>query len=196
MSIAGRAAIMLAARAEFYDLARSTPAYCRYVREHGLDLTQITAFAGATGILDIVDCGGGRFDWNAKGDTFTAFICEALGRDGETVEDLVAWPTDKPTRTLSLTGVAAWLGAWNVWNPSSYYLGKPLWIHRTPLEWLKARCVGAAIANVGLAGREMLDVPGPIAACDRDHARFLANLLRSASTRTRIVIPRTGRVDS
>ena len=186
--------MLLVARAEFYELAAPTKTYRRYVEEQNLDLDRITGFAGATGIIEVADCGGDRFDWAAAGHKFPAFVCEALSKDGETVEDLVAWPVDASRSVYSMFGTCAWLGAWAVWNPATYYMRKPLEVHRTPLDWLKAGCRGAAIVCPQLAAREMIDLPGPVAVQDGEHARVLLALMRGLSSRTQVLVPRETRV--
>src|SRR5688572_3189661 len=103
---------LLVARAELYERAETTRQYVDYVQRHGLDLDRIADFAGATGILNVVDCGNGRFDWTARGEAFTAFVLEVLGEDGETVVDIAAWPLERPATVLTMFGAAPVLGLW------------------------------------------------------------------------------------
>ena len=170
---------LLAARAEFYERAWAHPKYVHYIRQHGLQLARISGFAGATGMLPVVDCGGGKFDFEAPGELVEAFICEALGGDGESVVDLVAWPINRPTTVLSMFGRAPVLGLWEAVNPSTYFGGKALQLHRTPLEWLQSGCRGAAVVVPHLAARFLFDVEGAVAGKDRRHARELLELIRS-----------------
>ncbi|WP_206524703.1 hypothetical protein [Devosia sp. 1566] len=170
---------LLAAREEFYERAWAHPKYMHYVRQHGLQLARINGFAGATGMLPVVDCGGGHFDFEAPGELVEAFICEALGEDGESVIDLVAWPVNRPTTVMSMFGRAPVLGLWEAVNPSTYFGGKALQMHRTPLEWLQSGCRGAAVVVPHLAARFLFDVEGPIAGKDERHRRQLLDLVRS-----------------
>lgn len=135
---------LVAARAEFYDRSHAHPEFIHYVRHHGLELGRISGFAGATGMLPVVDCGQGRFGWDAPGELIQAFICEAYAEDGETVIDLVAWPTDRPGYVLTMFGRAPILGLWEAMNPATYFGGKALQMHRTPLEWLQSGCRGSS----------------------------------------------------
>jgi len=174
---------VLEARAEFYARAQTTQAYVRYVRAHGIDPWMVMPYAGATGIVSIVDCGNGQFDFEphlqCPDPAFEAFVCEALDADGETAIDLVAWPANRSDRILTMFGRAPAVGLWEAENPASYVMGKSLPMRRTPLEWLAAGCSGAAIINNRLAARWLLDLPGPVAARDQVHARQLHQLKQS-----------------
>jgi hypothetical protein len=167
----------LIARADFYARANTTQAYVRYVRDHGIDPWDVMPYAGATGIIPVVDCGNGQFDFephlHCPDRPFDAFVCEVIDADGETTLDLVAWPVNRPYRILTMFGRAPAVGLWEAENPASYFMGKTLPLHRTPLEWLAAGCSGAAIITPRLAARWLLDLPGPVAARDHAHARQL-----------------------
>jgi hypothetical protein len=179
---------LLVARYQFYERAWPTPKFHAYARQHALDVELIAGFAGATAVLSIVDCGHGRFDWEAPGSRFDAFVCEAYNADGETTIDLVAWPLHRPGYVLSMFGRAPMLGLWHAFNPATYTLGKALVMHRTPLDWLKAGCRGAAIIVPTLAARRFIDIPGPIAARDRAHARELLRIAHSIVDEKQIVV--------
>jgi hypothetical protein len=180
---------LIAARAEFYERAQPTPEFLKYVGRNGLELDRIRGFAGATGILAIVDCGGGRFDFEAPGEMIQAFICEAYAEDGESVIDLVAWPPDRPKHVMTMFGRAPLLGLWEAMNPATYYGGKPLQMHRTPIEWLQSGCRGAVIVRPTLAARLLFDIDGAIAGRDRQHARELLGLLRTVVSADKVVWP-------
>lgn len=170
---------LIAARAEFYDRALPHREFQHYVRCHGLELGRISGFAGATGMLPVVDCGHGRFDWGAPGQLVQAFVCEAYAEDGGTVIDLVAWPIDRPQVVMTMFGRAPLLGLWEAMNPSTYFGGKPLQMHRTPLEWLQAGCRGAAVVRPALAARLLFDIDGAIAGKDPSHVRRLRELIHT-----------------
>ena len=73
------------------------------------------------------------------------------------------------------------LGLWQANAPGTYFMGGNLRLYRSPLLWLQGRCDGAAIVDRTVAGRQLLDVPGRIAAEDRAHGREIAGLLRAAA---------------
>ncbi|RUT28499.1 hypothetical protein EMQ25_16080 [Arsenicitalea aurantiaca] len=179
---------LLAARHELYELAWANPTYLAYVHQHRLDPGALAAFAGATATLSVVDCGNGRFDWEAPGDRLDVFVCEALDADGEATLDLVAWPLNRPSHVLTMFGRAPLLGLWEAMNPATYFMGKSLVMHRTPLDWLKSGCSGAVILNSRLAARLFLDIEGSIAARDQAHARELVQIARSVVDERRIVV--------
>lgn len=184
---------VMVAKSEFYSRAWATPAYCDYVNREGLDVDRMHDFVSATGVIPIIDCGRGRFEFGTMGVDPLGFVCEAYGPDGETTIDLVAWLLDNPGKVLSMFGRAAWLGAWAAWNPATYTMGKALDVHKTPLDWLKTGCSGAAVVTPRLVAREMMDLPGPIAARDGAHGRHLLALAQSTFDPNRIVVPRSRR---
>jgi hypothetical protein len=178
---------LIAARAEFYERSQVTAEFLHYVGRHSLELGRISDFAGATGILPVADCGGGRFDWGAPGDMIEAFICEAYAEDGETVIDLVACPLDRPKYIMTMFGRAPLLGLWEAMNPATYYGGKPLQMHRTPLEWLQSGCRGAAVVRPSLAAPFLFNLEGAIAGKDLRHSRHLLDLIRSVVDDKKVV---------
>lgn len=181
--------LLIEARYDFYDRAETTREYIAYARLHGIDPLKVAGFAGATAILPVIDCGHGRFDWDGQGERFPAFVCEAYDWDGETTIDIVAWPLDRPRHVMSMFGTAPIMGLWEALNPSTFYMGKALTMHRSPLDWIKAGCTGAAIVKPKLAAYLFLDIFGPIAAQDRQHARELVAIARSIVDEKQFVIP-------
>ncbi|MEM9733025.1 MAG: hypothetical protein AAF903_06005 [Pseudomonadota bacterium] len=180
---------VMAARAAFYDIEPDLAAFLRYTRAHGLDVGAIGTVAGHCSVTAIVEPSQGRFEFAGADDqqAFPAFVCEAYGPDGESAVDLVAWPIGNPTRLLTALGQCAMLGAWNVWNPATYYFNEPLNVHRAPLDWMKSGCQGAAIVCPHLAARELIDAPGRIAAQDHQHGRELTALIQSLIPRDKVV---------
>ena len=184
--------MVLIARAEFYARAHTSRAYINYVRQHAIEPWVVKDFAGATAIVPIYDCTSGRFDFEphlqCPDDPVEAFVCEVLDTDGETTIDLAAWPLSKPEKVFTMFGRAPALGLWEADNFSTYYLGKSLCMRRTPLEWLTSGCSGAAIVSPQLAGRWLLDLPGPVAARDNAHARQLHQLKMSVLDQARVMV--------
>jgi hypothetical protein len=185
--------LLMDARADYYsriEAALGSRENLNYVRKHDLNKLQINGFAGAYAVLPIADCGNGRFDFiGSDCDQVNAFICEAFDDDGETVVDLVAWPLERPAHVLSMFGRCGLLGAWEAMNPAAYIFDTPLVMHRTPLDWLKADCKGAAVVTPRIWARIFLDLPGNIAAQDVQHARELVAIVESLFDRRRFVVP-------
>lgn len=160
-------------------------------QEHNLDPLICADFAGMGAVVPIVDCGNGRFDFHeGHQDAFQAFVCEAIDADGESIIDLVAWHVDRPAQVLSMFGRVGLLGLWEAVSAAGSVFNSPLPVHRTPLDWLKAECRGAAVVDRRLAGPLLLNISAGIAACcDERHGRELKAMLDAATPRTRIVVP-------
>lgn len=183
------------ARSEFYARASNllfSPVYAKYAQGHALDIERITYFAGATSVLEIVDCGNGRFDFAGNGEPIEAFVIDVIDADGETHIDIAAWPVDNPGHVLTMFGRAPLMGMWAALNPASYYMGKPLIMHRTPLEWLMSGCSGAAVLVPDLAARLLIDLPGPIAARDHQHRLQLQKLMHSVVDADSVIVSGAG----
>ena len=83
--------------------------------------------------------------------------------------DLIAWKPDG--RTLaSWRGVAFALGEDAIWNPASYFMGDALWVHRDPLDWLKANREGIVIVQPRFTYAYLRNVPR-LAFSSAAHAR-------------------------
>jgi len=183
---------MLEARAEYYCSDHDFGRYLGYSRLHEFDFSNLSSFAGATAVMRVVDCGRNRFEFShcfPHQPNFPAFVCEALDKDGETAIDLVAWPLCQPRRVLTMFGRCGILGAWEALNPTRYTFDAPLIVHRTPLDWLKAGCTGAAIVTGNIATRMLLDLPGKLAAQDERHGREIEALRRSVLPKNQVLVP-------
>lgn len=180
---------LLLARRELLARAGGTmTASSDYRLAHGLDWRLIAAHAGTLAVVQVEFLPQGRFEFADDGEP--AAVIEALDTDGETVLDLVAWPVAEPTRVTSLFGRAPLVGMYAAVNPATYFWDRPLQVHRTPLDWLKAGFDGCAVVEPRLAARVLNDdVPGRIAGQDAEHARELATLLRSVVNVDRVVAP-------
>lgn len=173
---------ILSARADFYQRAEATVGheiFLAYVRKHSLDIRAIGWNVGVTAVLPVAVYPGGRFEFADNGDP--GFVCEAVAADGEAIIDLIAWHLDNPARPFTMFGRCGLLGLWHANAPGTYFMGGALRLYRSPLSWLQGRCEGAAIVDRTRAGRQLLDVPGRIAAEDQAHGREIAGLLRAAA---------------
>jgi hypothetical protein len=173
---------LCAARLEFHDRVEATlgsDAYLRYVRENHLPTHTLAPHVGAFGVIRIVQYINRRFDFADDGDL--GFVMEAYGADGETIVDLIAWRLSHSDLPMTLFGRCGLLGLWQAMAPGTYFMGGTLRLHRTPLLWMQSGCDGAAIVDEHVAGRQLMEVPGRIAAEDRVHAREISRLLRTAA---------------
>lgn len=177
------------ALADFYARAWFTPALAAYLRDNALDLEVVAAYAGTCAVLPVVDCGKGRFDFGRPDLDPLAFVIECQGEDGET-EDVIAWPVTDPTNVMSMLARVGIVGISIAMDPFTYRMGRPLRMHRTPLNWLKAGCKGAAIGDKRIAARQFLDLPGQVAGQDQQHGRELLAIAESLIDRSRFVAAR------
>ena len=74
-------------------------------------------------------------------------------------------------------------------NPATYFFNMPLKVHRTPLDWLKARCDGCVVVVPSLGRWVLNEVPGRVAGQDIQHAQELAVLTQSIVDVRRFVAP-------
>ena len=165
--------------------------HVRYWREHGLDDASVAGFAGLLAVVPIRLFEPNRFDFGVDGDPLGAVV-EAFDEDGETVIDLVAWPLNEPDRVLSMFGRAPVLGLSAALNPATYAFGRPLNVHRTPLDWVKSGCDGCAVVVRHLAAPVLLEAHrlGRISGQDRQHRNELFKLARSIVDPSRFVAPK------
>lgn len=176
---------LLAARAELLCRAEPTIDWLDYVRNNAIDLPTVCRFAGLIAVTHCVFFDHGRFDFAdpAEREAEAAAVIEALGDDGETVIDLVAWAVEQPGRFARLFGDVAVLGADRVGNPASYFAGQHLQIYKTPLRWLQAGCAGAVVIDPHGARIVLRRAVGPIAGEDIQHARALQKLSHMLASR-------------
>lgn len=190
---------LLRARAQLYRAAQPHGAYLGYMRETGLGLRSlgdpdpIAEHCGCMAVTTIRVDWEGHFEFAHPGEknVTVAAVIEAFGRDGEALVDLVAWPVEKPDVVHTHLGRASMLGVANVYRATTYIFGKPLQVHRTPLEWLKAGCEGAVVIDPKQAAWTLLEAPGRIAGQDRRHSEELARIVGSLFDRSRFVSPAT-----
>ena len=164
--------------------------WLRFVRDNNFDRHEL---ARATGLPSpiLATCEfyeQGRFDFIEHGEPVA--VIQVLNTSAQDVIDLVAWKISDPEIFGTACGIAAVLGRDQIDNPATYHAGQPLMIHRTPLEWLQAKCRGAVFLNDRTAPRHLADAPGPIAGNDVEHARQIAKLLHGIVPRRNILAPK------
>ncbi|HWL06441.1 MAG TPA: hypothetical protein VNQ99_16160 [Xanthobacteraceae bacterium] len=174
-------------RAELHVRAFPTEDWLRYVRQHRLDISAIGRCASLLGVTRCEFLDNGRFDFSDSGEL--SAVIEVFDIDLETVIDLVAWPCSDPVRFATAFGIAAGLGIDQVTNPASFFLGKPLAVHHTPLSWLQAGGQGVVILDDRSAPRWLGEALGRLAAEDLEHGRRLARVLHGYLDLRRILAP-------
>jgi hypothetical protein len=111
----------------------------RWLESQAVDVPQVLNMAGPIVEHDIVVFPGATFDFAAPGsaDSVRAVVHVAVGEDAETPIDLVAWTRERPDRILRCLGVTQAIGISQLFNPASYFAGRPLRIHRSVLSSAK-----------------------------------------------------------
>lgn len=171
-------------RCRMVGAARLSVAFCR---ANGLDWPTLVASCGGLFLANIKLHTRRRFTFSPLG--VEACVVEAFGEDGESVEDLVAWPVDQPRTVLTALGRAAVLGSWNATNPASFAFG-PLRLYRTPLAWLQEGGRGATPFDLARATSWLREIDGPIAGEDRAHAAEIRKALVGSLRLERLHAPR------
>ena len=169
---------LLAARAELNRRGEPTIDWLDYVRNSAIDIATVCRFAGMLAVTHCVFYDHRSFDFAdpAEREAEPAAVIEALGDDGETVVDLVAWPLEAPDRFCSLFGDVSMLGADRVGNPATYFGGAHLQLYKTPLRWLQAGCARRGDHRSARRAVRAAAGVGPIAGEDIDHARAIQKL--------------------
>ena len=186
------------ALAALYDLDRPRLESVDYMAAHGIDINRVARHCGCPTVLPIMLLPNRRFDMpdGHGAESTEGCVIEARAEDGETVIDLVAWPISNPRNVRSLIGAVSILGLRQAFNASTYVFGYPLVVHRTPLDWLKAGCQGAAVVIPDLAVWtfiEIASIGGRIGASDPAHARELKAHLAAMISTVKIVSPQSVR---
>jgi hypothetical protein len=82
------------------------------------------------------------------------------GADAETPIGLVAWRRGRPEEVLTYPAVGLpALGIDQLDNPASYFAGRALRVHRSPLGWLSAGCCGILPLDYDALWSHFIDLP-------------------------------------
>jgi hypothetical protein len=167
-----------------------------WLRGEGVDVARALNVAGPIIEHSIAVFDKDAFDFAAPDDphAIRAVVHVVHGDDAVAPVDLVAWTRDRPDRALLCLAAGVALGVDQIQNPASYFAGKPLQIHRTPLAWLRAGCQGIVVLSAdGVLDR--LDrlpprsEPYKLLAEDLDHGVELRRLLAPLRPRVRLFVP-------
>jgi len=175
-------------RRQFYDLGEWTPDARDYARRHRLDLDLVRAHAGhfAVMLCKFFRNNDGSRVFQFAPDGVPAAVIEALGGDGHSVVDLVAWPTEAPWQFATAIEEADVLGAWQMLQRG----GAPLAVFDTPLAWLKAGCTDCVPISPDWSGYWLDRAGGPFVAQSVDGGRAVRDLLGPRAVRHRILVAR------
>jgi hypothetical protein len=179
--------------------ARSEPeiALSRWLEGQGVDVSHAWNVAGPILEHNITIFPRMMFDFAEPGrpDSVRAVVHVAYDDDAETPVDLVAWTREKPHQVYRCLGSACAIGIDRLFNPASYFAGRPLRVRRSPLDWLAAGCDGivpldySAIRNrISWSLRDFDEYR--LAADSLAQGRALRDALAPLPARVRILVPR------
>ena len=169
----------------------------RWLENAGVDVPHVLNLAGPIVEHDIVVFPGGMFDFLAPGsaDSVRAIVHLVVGEDAETPIDLVAWTRERPDRMFRCLGVAQAIGTDQLFNPASYFAGRPLRVHRSALAWLASGCHGVVPLDCAAIRNRLDFLPLELDHCrlaaeSLTHGRALRDALAPLPARVRILVPR------
>jgi hypothetical protein len=167
----------------------------RWLRGQGVDVTRVLNVAGPIAEHDVI-IRGHRFDFATEdeGDAVRAIVHIANADEDETPVDLIAWMRDQPRRVFQCLGAVEALGVDQIGNAASWFLGKPLAVHRTPLDWLRAGCTGIVIFDATRVRARLECLPARsggyrLAAVSLEHGRALRKILSPIPDTVQILVP-------
>jgi hypothetical protein len=165
-----------------------------WLESKGVDLSHVLNVAGPIVEHEVVIFPNTMFDFvePRNPDAIRAVVHVVFDDDAKTPIDLVAWTRKKPCEIFRCLGFAAAIGIDRLFNPASYFAGRPLLVHRSPLAWLAAGCVGMVPIDHGALRERMewLQCDCRLAAENLAHGRALREALAPLSHRVRILVPR------
>jgi len=161
----------------------------------GVDLDHVLNVVGPIVEHDIIVFPGKTFDFAQPGDPEArrAVVQVALDEDAKTPTDLIAWLREEPGAVFRCLGFAAAVGIDQLLNPASYFANRPLLVHRSPLAWLAAGCVGIVPLDYDALRQRLSWLPAGccFAAENLAHGQALREQLKPMPDYVQIVIPRT-----
>ncbi len=187
-----RPARLLHMQQRLYEMAYPTPEFYAYTRDFDLDHALIQAHAGIFAVVlaffETEDRGHLVFHFDPAGVPTAVIEAVLFNQSRKPYEaDLVAWPLHEPecfATALQHDEGADVLGAFHMPQRG----GVPLWVHRTPLQWLQAGCEGCVPLKARIGACWLDKAGGPFAVGSLEDGRWLRDLLGSLACRHRILV--------
>ena len=187
----------LAMVAEFFRVATPTPESMVYLKKCDLTDKMVEIESLCTDVtvalVNFFDGIAGRiFRFHKDGQP--AVVIGAHPAVGEMPYDLVAWPlygNDRDAfatyrQEADLLGVPAALRHRNS--------GVPLWLQRTPEDWLLSGFAGTCVLNAKWGGHWLAKLPGPFICADIEHGRQIAAMLKPYGKAHLVLVPAPARL--
>jgi hypothetical protein len=169
-----------------------------WLTNRGVDVAHAWNVAGTVLEHDIMVFPMMMFDFAERGarGAVRAVVHVVHGEDAETPIDLVAWTRNRPDKVFRCLGSAHAIAIDQLINSTSYFVGRALHVHRTPLNWLAAGCNGLvpldhrAVRDRLVRYLHFHDGPYNLAAENLAHGRALRAALSPLPSRVKILVPR------
>lgn len=181
---------------DFHERAAPDLRLMHWLRDQNVDVGHVLNVLGPIAELDIVVRRGlfGVVHGETTDRIRAAVVHVATNDNGETPVDLVAWTRERPQRVFQSLGAVEALGVDQIGNPASYFLSKPLVVHRHPLNWLRAGCDGIVIFDARAVSARLERLPPrlegyDLAADSIEHGRELQRILSPLPKGLRILVP-------
>ena len=177
-------------RQRLYSVAGPSPELAGFLNRHRLNQRNVEAYCGVLTVALVAIFGDNRAErvFQFDPDGIPAVVIEAFEVDAFSPMDIIAWPLFQPHLFATAIREVDLLGAANMVRRN----GKPLYVYKTPLDWLKAGCTGCVPINRRWAGHWLDKAGGPFIAQDMEHGREVRELLGFASARHRVLAPDNG----
>jgi hypothetical protein len=184
----------------FYEIAMPTIDLDCWLQSRGVDMATALLLAGPICELPIIRYSfTGQFQFAERDETgaVLAVVHVVTGADAVTPIGLVAWCRDRCEEIFTYPMGLPILGIDQIDNPASYYAGKALRVHRSPLAWLAAGCEGIVPLDTEALCDLLADLPErpggyALAAESLAHGYALQTGLREPP-HVRLVVPRPGK---
>jgi hypothetical protein len=183
---------------DFNERSEPNLGLMHWFRGEGVDVAHVFNFLGPISELDIT-AKRHRFKFAHSNATnrIKAVVHVATDDNAETPIDLVAWTRERPERVFQSLGAVEALGVDQIGNPASYFLSKPLLVHRHPLNWLRAGCDGIVIFDARCVCARLECLPPRLEGYDLatgsiEHGRELQRILSPLPNGLRILVPMPG----
>jgi hypothetical protein len=179
----------------FYELAMPRVAVDQWLQANSVDMKTALLLAGPICELPIIRRPAIKSFQLAEQDepmAVPAMVHVVTGADAETPIGLVAWRRERPEDVLTYPAGLPALGLDQLDNPASYFGGRALPIHQTPLRWLASGCRGIVPLDLD-ALWAILDARREsyaLAAESIEHGHALRAGLQPLPPAVRIVVPR------
>ena len=173
-----------------YAVAGPSPELAGFLKRHNINQRNAEAYCGVltVALAKFFSDNQAERVFVFDPDGIPAVVIEGYEADAYSPMDLIAWPLFQPHLFAVAIREADMLGAWKMVRRN----GAPLYVYKTPLDWLKASCNGCVPINRSWAGHWLDRADGPFIVQDMQHGREIREMLGFASKRHKVLAPDNG----